>query len=216
MLKPHCPSCNQIYPGERCACQLDQRYLAPVCECGLPALELVVDELGEWPMCATCLERSRYGRSAPDQTHDRRANGQPTGDLVTEPVGDAPEQSSLEPYPFDLTYRQYQIAQLSHLTNQAIAKRLCLAEDTVKGHLKSIFRKMDVRSRYEIKHLLNGAATLADQEPDQPLPGSDPDPPSTPSVTILMTLPTGLDKFRKVLDYLTRPDQTTDGDDSEN
>ncbi len=51
-----------------------------------------------------------------------------------------------------LTPREQEILRLltSNQSNQEIAQQLCLAESTVKTHLRNIFRKMGVRSRSEV------------------------------------------------------------------
>ena len=53
--------------------------------------------------------------------------------------------------PRPLSHREKQIMALivEGMTNQEIARRLFLAESTVKTHVSSAFRKLDVRSRAE-------------------------------------------------------------------
>ena len=55
----------------------------------------------------------------------------------------------LSSLPFGLTEREYEVAELAArgLRNQAIAQTLFVTDNTVKKHLKTIFQKMDVRSR---------------------------------------------------------------------
>jgi DNA-binding NarL/FixJ family response regulator len=43
---------------------------------------------------------------------------------------------------------------LSGETNKQIAEGLCLSEDTVKGHLKHIMKRLGVRTRTEVLSML--------------------------------------------------------------
>jgi DNA-binding CsgD family transcriptional regulator len=88
--------------------------------------------------------------------NDDPAPGSPLveGEDGTSP-GDGPEDHSLPvEYPFGLTRRQYEIAMLAHLSSEEIAERLTISENTVNSHMKLIFRKLKVKSRYEIQHVL--------------------------------------------------------------
>jgi DNA-binding NarL/FixJ family response regulator len=51
---------------------------------------------------------------------------------------------------------------LAGLANKAIASRLCISEDTVKSHVKSIFRKLGARDRAHALALALGTASLPD------------------------------------------------------
>lgn len=57
---------------------------------------------------------------------------------------------------FQLTIRQMEI--IKHLfagcTNRQIAETLCVSEDTIKGHLKHIMRRLKVNSRTEILSMI--------------------------------------------------------------
>ena len=57
---------------------------------------------------------------------------------------------------FDLTSRQVEI--VKHLftgaSNKEIAGKLCVSEDTIKGHLKHIMRQLKVTSRTEILSII--------------------------------------------------------------
>lgn len=68
-----------------------------------------------------------------------------------------------------LSHREQQVLTLvrNGLTNAEIAKRLFLAESTIKSHLSSIFTKFGVRSRKEV------AAAVFDIEPVTALSGED-------------------------------------------
>jgi DNA-binding NarL/FixJ family response regulator len=56
---------------------------------------------------------------------------------------------------------------LSGLGNRAIAQRLCISEDTVKSHVKAIFRKLGARDRAHAVALAVGTATMAELVRDQ-------------------------------------------------
>jgi len=57
---------------------------------------------------------------------------------------------------FGLTNRQLEIMKplLSGASNKEIADKLCLSEDTIKGHLKHIMRQMGVSSRTELLSMI--------------------------------------------------------------
>jgi DNA-binding NarL/FixJ family response regulator len=57
---------------------------------------------------------------------------------------------------FQLTNRQMEIVKhlFSGLTNKRIADALCVSEDTIKGHLKHIMRRLKVNSRTEILSII--------------------------------------------------------------
>jgi DNA-binding NarL/FixJ family response regulator len=50
---------------------------------------------------------------------------------------------------------------ISDLDNRSIARKLCVAEDTVKTHLKAIFRKLGARDRAHAVALVLGTAAVA-------------------------------------------------------
>lgn len=56
----------------------------------------------------------------------------------------------------ELTRRETQVAQLAArgLTDAEIASRLAISERTVGNHLYSIYRKLDINSRRELKYIL--------------------------------------------------------------
>lgn len=140
MIKPHCPTCHQIYLGEKCQCGSDKRNRALVCECGAPAVEVYQDRLGEWALCEVCL------RIAENDIDGPRFLDQLSNFATIKPVKVS--------YPFGLSARQYEVARLAHLSNQQIAAKLMISTLTVKAHMKIVFKKMGVRSRHEIRHLL--------------------------------------------------------------
>jgi DNA-binding CsgD family transcriptional regulator len=55
-----------------------------------------------------------------------------------------------------LTRRENQVARLAanKLTDAEIARRLSISERTVGNHLYSIYRKLNINSRHELKYLL--------------------------------------------------------------
>ncbi len=55
---------------------------------------------------------------------------------------------------------------LAGFGNKTIARRLCISEDTVKSHVKAIFRKLGARDRAHAVALALGTASLG----DTPLP----------------------------------------------
>lgn len=57
---------------------------------------------------------------------------------------------------FLLTTRQMEIIRhlFSGLTNRQIADKLCVSEDTIKGHLKHVMRRLRVNTRTEILSLI--------------------------------------------------------------
>jgi DNA-binding CsgD family transcriptional regulator len=57
---------------------------------------------------------------------------------------------------FGLTNRQLEIMKplMSGASNKEIANKLCVSEDTIKGHLKHIMRQMGVSSRTELLSMI--------------------------------------------------------------
>ena len=60
-----------------------------------------------------------------------------------------------------LTEREFEVAKLAYngITNSQIAEQIYISLNTVKTHLKSIFLKMDVNSRYELMVKLRSMMT---------------------------------------------------------
>jgi hypothetical protein len=52
---------------------------------------------------------------------------------------------------------------LAGLDNKSIAERLCISEDTVKSHVKAIFRKLGARDRAHAVTLALGTAAMPGQ-----------------------------------------------------
>ena len=51
-------------------------------------------------------------------------------------------------------------------SNQKIAETLFISLNTVKAHLRNIYPKFDIKSRYELITLINNSGMSADPEPD--------------------------------------------------
>ena len=144
MIKKRCEVCGRIYLGERCACQDGLGYQALTCICGEEAVEVYVDGLGEWPLCLDCL-RNLERQEGIELTLPvpRSLDG-----TVDEREEVAPQEKP--PLPFDLTERQYQVAIRAEMTNTQIAKELNISVETVRTHMKEVFKKLNVHSRYDI------------------------------------------------------------------
>ena len=63
-----------------------------------------------------------------------------------------------------LTPQEFQVAQaaVAGATNREIADALFLSQKTVEFHLSAIYRRLGVRSRAELKTLLNSSQGLSD------------------------------------------------------
>lgn len=151
MIKNRCEVCGRIYLGERCQCQSGKRRRKILCECGKAAYEVYVDKLGEWPMCRSCLDR------VPEAAAEMRTRKE--HDIQMEEI-----KSERVRYPYGLTARQYEIALLSHLTDEEIAEKLSISPATVGAHQKIVFKKLGVRSRYEIRHVLPAEADAVNDD----------------------------------------------------
>jgi DNA-binding NarL/FixJ family response regulator len=91
--------------------------------------------------------------------------------VVDERLGTSP-QASIRPdtaEEFGLSRREREVLDevLAGLDNRAIARRLCISEDTVKSHVKAIFRKLGARDRAHAVALALG--TAVPPEPRQQL-----------------------------------------------
>jgi DNA-binding NarL/FixJ family response regulator len=66
---------------------------------------------------------------------------------------------------FGLSRREHEVLGevLAGLDNKRIADRLCISEDTVKSHVKAIFRKLGARDRAHAVALALGTAAVAGQ-----------------------------------------------------
>jgi DNA-binding CsgD family transcriptional regulator len=165
MIKPRCPICNSIYLDPACPCREGRKPQKLECECGKPASEIYVDRLGEWPLCSACLELE-LDEFAPLPLPDYREEDDPflLDERIPLAASNSDEPRIQTPLPFDLTEREYQVALLAHLSYQQIAARLMLSKWTVKAHFKSILKKLGLRSRHEIPHVLRAAESEAKAE----------------------------------------------------
>ena len=211
MIKPRCPVCNSTYIDPACPCREGRKPQNLECECGKPATEIYVDKLGEWPLCASCLELELDG-FAPMPLPDYRDEEDPL--LLDERIPLAASNSTepliQTPLPFDLTEREYQVALLAQLSYQQIAARLMLSEWTVKTHFKSILKKLGIRSRHEIPHVLSAAESEAKMETsasaiatewaDASMPPEDGPPDRV--MTVTLTITGKAERLREILSLL--------------
>jgi DNA-binding CsgD family transcriptional regulator len=149
MIKEHCPDCNSIYIGDICPCRKGKNVRKLECECGKPAKEIYTDRLGEWPLCKECLalELDEFAPLPLPNYHNEYQEEPLTPASGNRVQGDG--------NPFDLSEREEQIAQLADLSDEEIAKHLCISTETVKSHFKKIRKKLGIRSRYEIPYILD-------------------------------------------------------------
>ena len=68
---------------------------------------------------------------------------------------------------FGLSRREREVLgeMVAGLANKRIAERLCISEDTVKSHVKAIFRKLGARDRAHAVALALGSATVSSRPP---------------------------------------------------
>ena len=101
-------------------------------------------------------------------------------------------------YPFGLTRRQYEIALLAHLSSEEIAQRLTISENTVNSHMKLIFKKLKVKSRYEIQYVLRSQEGAPAQSSDLAETGGD----DRLVITVSISCSGDTEQLREVLDIL--------------
>lgn len=102
------------------------------------------------------LHHARVVSSASQATLDTRLD---SGDQATAAVTQASHTDHIDLWA-TLTRREWELFRLLgeeasiHLTNKALAQRLCMAEGTLKKHLQNLYRKLGVENR-------SGATLLA-------------------------------------------------------
>jgi DNA-binding CsgD family transcriptional regulator len=161
MPKPHCPDCDSIFTGDSCRCVTGKKPRKLKCKCGEPAAEIYVDRLGEWPLCEACLELASDEFATMPLPSDSSKRGNKTEPSSKDKKSTKHKRSRRKAksktrlsIPFELSKREFEVAQLYHLPNEKIAEKLFISEATVKSHYKSIHKKMKIHSRYEIPYLL--------------------------------------------------------------
>ena len=145
MIKTHCPSCSRIYLGDTCSCKQGRKHYQFKCKCGNIAQEVYSDNLGEWPLCKSCLELELNGFSPLPL---------PNLDKKQFDSGKNPAVRPKKEFPFSLTKREFEIAVLYHLSNEEIAHKLNVDVSTVRSHFHRINKKLNIHSRFEIPHVL--------------------------------------------------------------
>jgi len=99
--------------------------------------------------------------SAPETLAVRLAQAMAGHQVLDERLGRgraAPADSVLDRCGLSRREREVLHEVLAGRSNRAIAQRLCIAEDTVKSHMKSIFRKLGARDRAHAVALALGSA----------------------------------------------------------
>ncbi len=205
MIKSNCERCGKPYLGESCACLRGKKPSALGCDCGEQAVAVWVDEFGEWALCRTCLSLAEEESAQMPTPRWYRKSPLPTDD------GNPPAESG-EGLPFGLTWREYQVACLAHYPNKQIAETLGLSQSTVHSHLKQIFRKLGIRSRFEIPFILprakeqeSGGDFYLSKLISSASEGNDGI--GRPTITLSITLPNCAMDLRELLAWLMRDAQ---------
>jgi len=189
MIKERCKKCDRIYKGEECPCGTGRRYRELKCDCGEPAAEVYHDRLGEWPFCSACLKRYMEP-DGEERLPDHNAQ-------VPKGGGEGAHD-----YPFALTRRQYEIAQLSNLSDKEIGEKLSISRSTVNAHMKIIFKKLGVQSRHEIRYVLSRAEDGPARPDDMGLEvDGDTDEPGQPA-TVTFSISKRVDRFSDIRDFI--------------
>jgi len=195
MIKPRCPTCQRIFTGSACPCRAGATYRPLECECGQPAKEVYLDKLGEWPLCARCLELEMDG-FAPLPLPEASPEDDPY--LFDEgiPLSGTASRTSQPPDfpPLGLSEREYEVAQLAYLKNAQVAYMLKIKEGTVKDHFARILKKLGLHSKREIPYRLRSASAPAAPETSPetaPVSGPPPSPEQPATVTLTVTASPG-------------------------
>lgn len=194
MIKDRCPSCGSPYLGEACRYCKGKSSVPLICNCGGKAVDVYMDEQGEWLLCEECI--GRIGDEfaplpLPDFTSEEHRD-LPRDTSETVSLRPDPHHPELKfPFPFGLSRREYQVVCMYDKTNQEIAEKLYISESTVAGHWRSAMDKMEIKSRREVPYVLNlvshDAVPPAEDHPQKDRL-SDIDLPMTFSVTITGSL----------------------------
>jgi DNA-binding CsgD family transcriptional regulator len=193
MLKERCPACQRCYLGPACACRTGARPRRLACACGRPAVEVWVDDLGEWPLCSRCLAKVQASQA-------NLSESAPSGGAVPQPEAaptDAgPSQGGLPaPSPDEmralLTPREFEVAKLAHLTNRQIADRLGVSIGTVKSQMISLRHKLGLHTRVEVAQLFSAQGERGESE-------------ETPPLTFSLTIKGPMERLHEVINRLVR------------
>ena len=118
--------------------------------------------------------------SPPDVLAARLAQAMAGEQVLDERLGRSqPEAGANVADQYGLSRREREVLGelLAGLHNRAIAQRLCIAEDTVKSHMKSIFRKMGAHDRaHAVALALGSARPEVPGVPAMAVPGPRPEP----------------------------------------
>jgi hypothetical protein len=182
MIKSHCSECGSIFLGDSCPCQLGSSPRRLLCDCDQPAVEVYIDDLGEWPLCSDCLALALDEFSPlplPDFNPSSKPDSQPNEEEhLPDPLD----------FPFDLTEREYQIVCMYDLTNHQIADELMLSPATIRTHWRNIHEKMNIHSRWEIPYMLGLKPSAKPITAKVPNPSFESSPPAQSSLDVTITL----------------------------
>jgi DNA-binding CsgD family transcriptional regulator len=202
MIKPRCPVCQRYFLGPACPCGSGPRPRKLACACGREAVEVWVDELGEWPLCAACLAQlqadqedlSEIQRSlaetAPQAQPDSGSN-HPTAPDEVETAFSGPSMS-LDEVRLLLSQGEFEVAGLAHLTNLQIADRLGISVGSVKSRLYSLRHKLGLRTRNDLIRLFSALG-------ESPPPDRQP-----PPLTFSLTIKGPIDRLHEIISRLVR------------
>jgi len=161
-----------------------------------------VDELGEWPLCKRCLAqvqadqaRRSLSEASGGETEPQPETGvQPSvpANLNEEDLPTSPASRSMDAIRLLLTRREFEVAQMAHLTNRQIADRLGISIGTVKTQLHSIRQKLGLRTRADLIRFFSAPEKLPQQEG------------APPPLTFSLTIKGPLDRLHEIISRLVR------------